>query len=87
MIFSDLALSRRLEATEGYACRQFALARQRLFPDSHSEAIRVAGTDVVFDGPTSPITQTFGLGVFETPTPQDLEDIEQFFENHGAATL
>jgi hypothetical protein len=28
MIFSDLALSRRLEATKGYACTQFALARR-----------------------------------------------------------
>jgi hypothetical protein len=63
MLFSDQALSRRLEAAEGYACRQFAVARRLLFPESGSEAIRVAGTDVVFDGPTSPITQTFGLGL------------------------
>jgi GNAT superfamily N-acetyltransferase len=86
MIFSDLALSRRLEATEGYACRQFALTDRRLFADSRSEAIRVAGTDVVFDGPASPITQTFGLGIFQPPTPEDLKEMEQFFENYGAAT-
>jgi len=86
MLFSDQALSRRLEAAEGYACRQFALARRRLFPESGSEAIRVAGTDVVFDGRTSPVTQTFGFGLFETPTPEDLDEIEQFFTTRGAAT-
>jgi len=86
MLFSDLALSRRLEAAEGYACRQFALARRRLFPESSSEVIRIAGADVVFDGPGSPVTQTFGLGLFETLAPEHLDQIEQFFENRGAAT-
>jgi hypothetical protein len=84
MRFSDLALARRLEAAEGYACRQFALARRRLFPGSGSEAIRVAGADVVFDGPTSPVTQTFGLGMLENPTSAQLDQIEQFFVSRGA---
>jgi len=86
MLFSDHALSCRLEAAEGYACRQFTIARRRLLPNSGSEAIRVAGADVVFDGPDSPITQTFGLGIFEPLTPQDLEKIEQFFTTRGATT-
>jgi GNAT superfamily N-acetyltransferase len=85
MRFSDLALARRLEAAEGYACRQFALTRRRLFPESGSEAIRIAGADVVFDGPTSPVTQTFGLGMLEDPTPEDLDQIEQFFRSQGAS--
>jgi hypothetical protein len=33
-MFSDLALSRRLERAEGYACAQFADARRRLLPHS-----------------------------------------------------
>jgi len=86
MLFSDLALSRRLEAAEGYACRQFALARRRIITESTSEVIRVAGVDVVFDGPGSPVTQTFGLGLFESPSPEDLDQIEHFFESRGAAT-
>ena len=56
------------------------------FAESRSEAIRVAGADVVFDGPASPITQTFGLGLFESPTREGLERIEQFFTTRGAAT-
>jgi len=84
MLFADLALSRRLEAAEGYACAQFALARKRLFPESGSEAIRVAGTDAVYDGPESPTTQTFGLGMFEEATDEALETIEEFFASRGA---
>jgi GNAT superfamily N-acetyltransferase len=86
MLFSDHALSCRLEAAEGYACREFAMGRRRLFPESGSEAIRVAGADVAFDGPDSPITQTFGLGLFEPPASQDLEAIEEFFQTRGAPT-
>ena len=84
MLFSDLALSRRLEAAEGHACREFALARRRLFPERGSEVLRVAGADVVFDGPASPVTQTFGLGMLENPTPEDFDQIEQFFLTRGA---
>jgi GNAT superfamily N-acetyltransferase len=86
MLFSDLALSRRLEAAEGYACREFALVRSRLFPERGSQAIRVAGADVVFDGTASPVTQTFGLGLLENPTPEDLDEIEQFFSMRAAPT-
>lgn len=86
MNFSDLALSRRLEAAEGYASAQFALARQRLFPQSGSEAIRIAGADVVYDGPDSPVTQTFGLGMQEPVTPEALDQIEQFFTARQSST-
>ncbi len=84
MLFADLALSRRLEAAEGNACAQFARARKRLFPESGSEAIRVAGADVAFDGPESPTTQTFGLGMFEEATDEALQTIEEFFVSRGA---
>jgi GNAT superfamily N-acetyltransferase len=86
-VFSDLVLARRLEAAEGNACAQFALARRRLFPDSGSEAIRIAGADVVYDGPDSPTTQTFGLGMLEDPTGEALDQIEQFFTERGSSTL
>jgi GNAT superfamily N-acetyltransferase len=85
-VFSDLALARRLEAAEGDACAQFALTRRRLFPDSGSEAIRIAGADVVYDGVDSPTTQTFGLGMFEDATPEALDRIEYFFSERGSST-
>jgi GNAT superfamily N-acetyltransferase len=86
-IFSDLALARRLEAAEGNACAQFALARRRLFPDCGSEAVRIAGADVVFDGVDAPTTQTFGLGMLEEPTAESLGEMERFFEERGTATM
>src|ERR1700674_3417766 len=84
MRFSDLALSRRLERAEGHACAQFAEARRRLFPDSGSEWMECSGAYVVFDGIGSPVTQTFGLGIFEELTGAALDTIERFFLDRGA---
>ena len=82
--FSDMALSRRLEDAEGYACVQYTEARRRLYPESGAEWMRCAGAYVAFDGISSPVTQTFGLGVFEEATVPALETIEQFFVDRGA---
>jgi GNAT superfamily N-acetyltransferase len=84
MPFSDLVLSRRFERAEGYACAHYAEARRRLFPDSGAEWIEVAGTYAVFDGMESPITQSFGLGIFEELNPTALGVIERFFLDRGA---
>jgi hypothetical protein len=86
MVFSDRALSRRLERAEGYACAQFAEARRRIFPDSGAEWIECAGAYAVFDGVDSPVTQSFGLGIFEDLTAASLDTIEDFFFERGAAT-
>ena len=77
-MFSDLALSRRLERAEGHACAEFATARRRLRPGCGSEWMECAGAYVVFDGADSPTTQTFGLGIFEELTAETLDIIERF---------
>src|SRR5262249_9412495 len=87
MIFADRVLAERLEAAEGFACAQFAVARKKLFQDSASAWMKCAGADVVFDGVDAPTTQTFGLGMFEDLTPASLEEIEQFFETRGAEAM
>src|ERR1022692_4304044 len=87
MLFSDLALSRRLERAEGHACAQFAAARRRLFPDSGAEWIECAGAYAVFDRIDSPATQTFGLGIFEELTAASLDVYERFFLYRGAQVL
>jgi GNAT superfamily N-acetyltransferase len=86
-MFADLALSRRLERAEGHACAQFAEARRRLCPGSSAAWIEVAGAYAVFDGVDSPVTQSFGLGVFETLSPPSLETIERFFFDRGGAPV
>jgi len=82
--FCDLSLSRRLERAEGRACTRFAEARRRLVSDSGSEWMECAGAYVVFDGIASPVTQTFGLGLFEELTTYSLDVIERFFLDRGA---
>ena len=38
----------------------------------------------MYDGPESPCTQTFGLGLFQLPTGDDLDTLEAFFLSRGA---
>jgi GNAT superfamily N-acetyltransferase len=85
MPFADLALAHRLEATEAHSCEQFAQTRKKLFPDCNSEWTHIGGATVVFDGPDSPVTQTFGLGLFEPLTAQILDQIESWFNARNAA--
>jgi len=85
--FSDLALARRLERTEARGNAEFVEARARVSPESGAGWIEVAGAYAMFDTVTSPITQTFGLGLFETITRAELETIEQFFQQRGAGVF
>lgn len=84
MSFADLPLARRLEATEAAASTRFVEARSRLQPAVNAEWIQVNGAFAMFDGPDSPITQTFCLGIFEPPTESGLDQLEQFFFDRGA---
>jgi GNAT superfamily N-acetyltransferase len=84
MIFVDLELARRLERPEAVSGARFVEARRRLYPDTGAEWIEVGGAYVMFDGPASPVTQTFGLGLFAETTAADLDRIESFFQTRGA---
>jgi len=81
---ADLALSRRLERAEGLSNARFVESRARVRPASGACWIAVAGAYAMFDGPTSPATQTFGLGMSQLPTGEDLDRIEAFFVERGA---
>lgn len=80
-----LALARRLERAEGHACAMFAEARRRLYPESGAEWVECGGAYAVFNGADSPVTQSFGLGIFENLSAATLDAIEQFFFARGAA--
>jgi hypothetical protein len=82
--FADLALARRLERTEAHGNAAFVEARAQAFPDSGAKWIDVDGTYAMFDGPTSPISQTFGLGMFHPLTAERLDRIETFLKGRGA---
>jgi hypothetical protein len=79
MITVDKSLSQRLERTEGRANADFVETRRSLSPESGAEWIEVAGAYAMFDGPESPLTQTFGLGVFEDVNAETLDELERFY--------
>jgi len=83
-VLADISLARRLERTEATANARFVEARARLQPASRAEWIEVAGAYAMFDGPRSPCTQTFGLGLFEIPAAADLDKLEAFFKEREA---
>ena len=56
----------------------------RAIPGRRAEWTEVAGTYAMFDGPASPITQTFGLGMFQPPTAADFDALETFFRDRRA---
>jgi hypothetical protein len=82
--FADVSLARRLERAEALSNARFVDSRARVAPASDACWIEVAGTYAMFDGPASPATQTFGLGMFAPPAPGDLDRLEAFFMQRGA---
>lgn len=84
---SDVNLSRRLERCEAAANAAFCESHARIDPTSGATWIEVAGAYAMFDGVGSPLTQTFGLGIFQLPTADDLAQIEAFFDERGAAVM
>jgi hypothetical protein len=84
MIFSDRSLSQKLERTEARANADFVETRARISPESGAVWIEVGGAYAMYDGAESPLTQTFGLGMFEDATPEHLDEIEAFFLGYDA---
>jgi GNAT superfamily N-acetyltransferase len=81
---TDLALSQRLERAEAKASAAYVEARASAVPSLGAEWRDFSGTYAMFDGVGSPLSQTFGLGLFAPPTPTHLETIEAFFIERGA---
>ncbi len=82
--FSDLALARRLEGAEASRNAAFVETRAELQPGLQANWTRVAGAYAMFDGVGSPLTQSFGLGLFQTVGPAEMQALEGFFRDHGA---
>ena len=81
---SDVSLSRRLERCEANSNAATVESRARLRPERGATWIDVNGTYAMFDGVESPLTQTFGFGLFATPAEDDLAKLEEFFTSRGA---
>ena len=83
-LVTDLTLARRLERAEASANVAFVESRESCMPQSGAAWRDVAGTYAMFDGVGSPLTQTFGLGLFSSPNADDLASLESFFTGRGA---
>ena len=83
MMFSDLALARRLEAMEAFACVDTARAAVRLHPEIESAAQMIAGGWAVFTGVGSPISEARGLGMSAPVTEFDMNELEEFYRSRG----
>lgn len=81
---TDLALARRLEGAEAAANIAFVEAHVALDPQSGATHLRTGGVAAMFDGPESPLTQTFGLGVSGPPEAAEFAQIEEFFRSRAA---
>jgi len=82
--FADIELARRLERTEAQGNMDFVEARALTFPDRGATWTEVAGTYAMFDGAGSPLTQSFGLGVSQPFTTENMDELENFFQSRGA---
>jgi GNAT superfamily N-acetyltransferase len=69
---------------EAQSNARFVETRARIVPDSGAEWIEVAGAYAMYDGVSSPLTQTFGLGMLRNPTDAEMGVIEEFFTKRGA---
>ena len=65
----------------------FVEARALVDPKVGATWIDVAGVYAMFDGVGSPLTQTFGLGLFAPCLTDEFEQLEGFFDARGASTF
>jgi GNAT superfamily N-acetyltransferase len=84
---TDHALAARVEHAEARANVASIGARAAAEPHCGATWIEVDGTFALFDGPRSPLTQTFGLGMHGAPTPAALDTIESFFSSRNTDTM
>jgi hypothetical protein len=84
---TDHTLACRLERAEGLANVASVEARAIAEPGFGATWIEVEGTLAMFDGPGSPLTQTFGLAMLSPPTAKALDEIESFFASRAADTM
>jgi GNAT superfamily N-acetyltransferase len=83
----DVALARRLERAEGIANASAVEARRRFQPQSDADWTEIAGVYAMFDGASSFITQTFGIGLFEPFLDAQFDRVEAFFTQRGSSTF
>ena len=82
--FPDRKLAQRIERADGAIQKAIAQTHRACLPESRAETLEVAGGQMIFVSPDSPLTQSFGLGFQETGE-EALDQLETFFRERGCA--
>lgn len=83
MRFADLALARRLEASEALGCSEYAEALARLSPESKTSVLPIGSGLAVFAGAGGPLSRAVGLGMRGPVPAAELERVEALFRRLG----
>ncbi len=83
MLLCDLALARRIEAMEAFACCDTANAVRKLHGEVAATTESIGGGWAVFTGVGSPISEARGLGMAGKVTEDDIEQLEAFYHSRG----
>jgi GNAT superfamily N-acetyltransferase len=84
MKFVDTTLAQRLEAAEDVPQVEIARVFQRKHPEVSADILEIAGGHAVFAGLNSPVGRAIGLGLEGAVTAAQLDDVETFYQRHGA---
>lgn len=84
MQFVDKPFARRLEACEEMPQVLYARVFQQTRPEIGAAEQEICGGHMVFAGLGSPIGRATGVGLNQPLTSHDLDQIEQFYREHGA---
>ena len=86
MIHVNTALARRLELSQAATLVEYVETARRLYPDLGCEYLPLrGGAYAIYAGPESPISRAAGLGLDGPVTPDDLDQVEDFFRIAGEA--
>jgi hypothetical protein len=85
IILSDKKLAVRVERAEALNQVEYAVAYNRLGLEPEAAHKKIGSGYAVFTGADSPITQAFALGMEGPVGEDDLDELESFFKDRGAA--
>lgn len=83
-MFTDAALSRRLESVEEAGCVRFARTLGRLRPELGCAVEVIAGGHAAFTGVGSPLSHALSLGLEGPVSKEDIDRLEDFFFSRGS---
>ncbi len=83
----DLPLVRQLERAEATANAAFVDARAQIDQSIGATWINIANAYAMFDGIGSPLSQTFGIGLYDPFAATEFDQLEAFYDARGAPTV